>query len=179
MGILPQTNREYARTQQKIVRRMMSATLKLVVATFVLILAVQNCQGGGYGKPGRMQMHGGWRQQSGKQLPDIGGLFKKKIDAKKNLLSGLVSLKKSLLSPLVNLKKSILTPILGLKRGLIQKKAGLVKGLLAPIAGIKKAKLSAVRGILDKKIGLLGSFGNKGGSSSHHGSYRSSHRGWN
>jgi|ERR1711976_212018 len=165
MGILPQTFKPD--TAQKIARTM--SALKFLVVALSLVLCTNSVQGMGYGQ--RTGMH---HQQ--KALPDIGGLFKKKVAAKVDFLGGLVQLKQALLQPLIGLKKKIVSPIIGIKKGLI----GVKTKLIRPVFDIKKKKLQAVRGLIDTKINLLDGFSSGGG---HQGgaSYGGHHRqmGWN
>merc|ERR1712227_121212 len=144
----------------KIVRTM-SGYRNLLVVAFVLVLSFEYSQGMGWRQTGRSMQHGQWRQQSSQQLPDIGGLFKKKVAAKAGLLGGLLTLKKKLLAPIIGIKKKLIAPIIGIK-----------KKLLAPKAGLLTAKLGLKQKLIGAKMGLLGGL-TRQSSGGHRG-----HRGW-
>merc|ERR1712227_161738 len=108
----------------KIVRTM-SGYRNLLVVAFVLVLSFEYSQGMGWRQTGRSMQHGQWRQQSSQQLPDIGGLIKKK------LLAPIIGIKKKLVAK----KAGLLTAKLGLKQKLIGAKMGLLGGLTRQSSG--------------------------------------------
>merc|ERR1712227_837326 len=155
----------------KIVRTM-SGYRNLLVVAFVLVLSFEYSQGMGWRQTGRSMQHGQWRQQSSQQLPDIGGLFKKKVAAKAGLLGGLLTLKKKLLAPIIGIKKKLIAPIIGIKKKLLAPIIGIKKKLVAKKAGLLTAKLGLKQKLIGAKMGLLGGL-TRQSSGGHRG-----HRGW-
>merc|ERR1711872_721525 len=109
MGNCPQTNALI--TTQKIASTM--SVLRVLVVAIVFAIAVSSASG-------KKSHNQGWGQQQSSGF-DIGGIFQKKIQAKKGFLGKIFAAKKKIIG-------KILSPLIALK----SKKAKLVGKLLAP-----------------------------------------------
>merc|ERR1711872_862117 len=118
MGNCPQTNALI--TTQKIASTM--SVLRVLVVAIVFAIAVSSASG-------KKSHNQGWGQQQSSGF-DIGGIFQKKIQAKKGFLGKIFAAKKKI--------GKILSPLIALK----SKKAKLVGKLLAPKIGLIRKKFS-------------------------------------